>query len=185
MPSRLRDRRAIGVVERAFDQIAGRQQVLQALLVLDADQVAAEVVGDPHGGDVHLALLEDLRVGEIGLVLGAGVEFHAAVFDPLADGGGLGVADLRRFVVEGRLAEPLLEDAGGVEQVVGNDRVEHAHAAFVEDAHDRLVALERGGELAGRARRRRRANLHFSKRHDVRRVVRACGRWRATRGAAS
>ncbi len=53
------------VVERAFDQIAGRQQVLQALLVLDADRVAAEIVGDAHGGDVHLALQQDLVVGQV------------------------------------------------------------------------------------------------------------------------
>ena len=28
---------------------------------------AAEIVGDPHGGDVHLALREDLVVGQVGL----------------------------------------------------------------------------------------------------------------------
>ena len=101
-------------------------------------------------------------VGEIGLVLRAGVEFHAAVFEPLADGGGFGVADLRRFVVEGRLAEPLLEDAGRVQQVVGDDRVEHAHAAFVEDAHDRLVALQRRGELLAELDVVGGSNLHSS-----------------------
>jgi hypothetical protein len=95
------DGRALGVVERAFDEVAGGQQVLEALLVLDADQVAAEVVGDSHGSDVHFALLEDLRVGEIVLVLGAGVKLHAVVFEPLPRGGGFGVADLRGFKVEG------------------------------------------------------------------------------------
>ena len=29
-----------------------------------------------------------------------------------------------------------------MQQFVGNDRVEHAHAAFVEDAHDELLVLE-------------------------------------------
>ena len=60
LPSAPRDRRAVGVVEHALDEVAGGQQVLQALLVLDADGVAAELVGDARGGDVHLALVEDL-----------------------------------------------------------------------------------------------------------------------------
>src|SRR5262249_19612976 len=29
-----------------------------------------------------------------------------------------------------------------MEQLIGNDRVEHAHAAFVEDTHDGLALLE-------------------------------------------
>ena len=73
-------RRTIGVVQRAFHEIAGGQQVLQSLLVLNADAVAAEVIGDAHGGDVHLALPENLRVGQIGGVVRAGVELHAALF---------------------------------------------------------------------------------------------------------
>ena len=171
------DRRPIGVVERAFDQVARRQQVLEALLILNADQVAAEVVGDSHRGDVHFALLENLLVGEIGLVLRAGVELHAAVFDPLADGAGFVVADLRRFVVQRRLAEPLLEHAGRMQQVVGNDRVEHAHAAFVEDAHDRLVALRASRRASCPSSTDSAANLALLIGHDVRLVVRACGRW--------
>jgi hypothetical protein len=58
-------RRAVGVVQRPFHQVARRQQVLQALLVLDADRRAPEVVGDPHGRDIHLALLEDLPVRQV------------------------------------------------------------------------------------------------------------------------
>ena len=47
-------RRAVAVVERALDQVAGRQQVLQPLLILNADRVAAEVIGEAHRRDVHL-----------------------------------------------------------------------------------------------------------------------------------
>ena len=72
---------------------------------------AAEIVGDPHGGDVHLALRENLLVGQVGLCVRAGDELHALVFHPLADGPGLVVADLRGFVIQGRLAEPFLVHA--------------------------------------------------------------------------
>ena len=148
------DRRAIGIVERALDQVAGRQQIFQSLLILDADEVAAKVVGQPHGGDVHLALQENLLVGEIGIVLRAGVEPHAALFHPLAHRGGFVVADLRRFVIQRRLAEPFLEHAGAMQQVVGHDGVEHAHAAFVEHAHDGFFAEQLFGEpLAQRSGR--------------------------------
>ena len=64
------DRRAIGIVQRSLDQVGCRQQILQSLLVLDADRVAAEIVGDPQGRDVHLALLVDLVVGQIGFFIG-------------------------------------------------------------------------------------------------------------------
>ena len=40
------------------------------------------------------------------------------------------------------LAEALLVDPGRVEQLVVDDRVVHPHAAFVEDADDRLLALQ-------------------------------------------
>ena len=59
------DGRTLGVVQRPFHQIAGGHQILQALLVLDADQIAAEIIGDAQGGDVHLALQEDLVVGQV------------------------------------------------------------------------------------------------------------------------
>ena len=53
--------------------------------------------------------------------------------------GGLVVGDLRGFEIERRLAEPFLEDTGRVQQMIGNDRVEHAHATFVEDAQNGLL----------------------------------------------
>ena len=60
---------------------------------------------------------------------------------------GLVVADLHRFVIKRRLAEAFLEYARAMQQVVGHDRVEHSHAAFVEHAHDGLLANQLLGEL--------------------------------------
>ena len=59
----------VDVVQQAFDQIARRRQILQPLLVLNADRVAAELIRDPHGGDIHLALLQRLRLGQLGLLI--------------------------------------------------------------------------------------------------------------------
>ena len=115
--------------------------------------VAAEVVGDPHGGDVHLALLQDLLVGQIRCGVGPGGT--SCPRSPSTGGRRRASSslDLRRFVVQGRLAEAFLEHAGRMEQVVGDDRVEHAHAAFVEHAHDRLVAAQTSRQAELRPRR--------------------------------
>ena len=61
----------------------------------------------------------------------------------------VGVADLRSFVIQGRLAEAFLEDAGGVQQLVGDDGIEHAHATLVEDAHDGFFVLQLLGQRVG------------------------------------
>ena len=88
---------------------------------------------------------------------------------------GFVVADLRRLVVQRRLAEPLLEHAGRVEQVVGNDRVEHAHAAFVEHAHDRLVAAQLRRPAPRPSFALGGGDLHVRQRRDVvDRVLDAC-----------
>ncbi len=130
---------AVGVVERSFHKVTGGEQILEPLLILDSDGRTAEVVGDAEGGDVHFALQLDLLVGQVGGVRRAGDEFHASLFHPLANGGSLRVAHLQRLVVESRLAEPFLEAAGGVQQVVRDNGVEHPHAPFVEDAEDGLL----------------------------------------------
>jgi len=52
------------------------------LLVLDANGVAAEVMRDADGGNVHLALGEDLLFCEVGGVVRAKVELHAFVLQP-------------------------------------------------------------------------------------------------------
>ena len=46
------------------------------------------------------------------------------------------------------LAETLFENARAVQQLVRDDRVEHAHAAFVEHAHDGLLLAEAAGGTA-------------------------------------
>ena len=116
------------VVEEAFDEVGGYGHVLETLLVLDADGVAAEVVGDADGG-------------EFGLGVGTEVEVDAFVYEPLVYGLRFGVADCAHFGDECGLAEALFIDAGGVEELVVDDGVVHAHAALVEDAEDGLAVL--------------------------------------------
>ena len=108
--------------------------------------MASEIVGQADRGDVHLALLEDLFVGQILGRVWPGDELHPARFHPMANGARLVVGHAQCFVVQGRLAEPFLEYAGGVQQVIGNDRVEHAHAALVEHAHDGSFAPQLLGQ---------------------------------------
>ena len=91
------DRRAVDIVQQALDQVGSGGDVLEALLILDADGVAAEVIGDAQGGDVHLALLENLRIGQVGLFGGAGDEGHAALIEPGADFRRFGVGDVRAW----------------------------------------------------------------------------------------
>ena len=69
---RARHRRTVHIIQQALGQVRRRRQVLQALLILDADGVAAEIVGDAQRGDVHLALFENLGVGQVGFGVAAG-----------------------------------------------------------------------------------------------------------------
>jgi hypothetical protein len=118
----------------------------KSLLILNADGVAAELVGDAQGGDVHAALVENLRVGQIGGFVGRSRNFIPLRIQP--------VANLLRFrrvtsriaAYQRGLAEPLLVDAGGIHQRVFDDGVHHAHAAFVEDAEQRLLAEQFFGQ---------------------------------------
>jgi len=64
------DRGPFDVVEQALREVARGHGVLEALLVLDADPVEAEVVGDPQGGDVHLELAEQLGLSQLGVIVG-------------------------------------------------------------------------------------------------------------------
>ena len=77
------DRRTVVVVEHALDEVGGRHQVLQALLVLDADRFAAELIGDARGGDIHPALAEHLIERQLGLGVLAEVEGHALLDQPI------------------------------------------------------------------------------------------------------
>ena len=140
--------RSLDVVEQALREVTRGNGVLEALLILDAHRVEAEVVRDAQRRDVHPELAEQLRVGQLGCLLGAGVECHPRPVEPVthplrlvrADGGHLGD--------QGALGQPFLVDTDRVEDLVVEDGVVHAHAALVEDPDDRLVALELGGERA-------------------------------------
>src|ERR1035437_6220087 len=140
--------RSRGIVEQAFREVRSRYHVLEALLVLDADGVAAEGLGHPDRGDVHLQLRRDLPFGELGGFVGAELELHAAQEQPVERGHRLRVLDLEHGRIQGRLAQALLEEAARVEQLVVEEGVVHAHAAFVEDAQDRRRLHEVGGKLA-------------------------------------
>ena len=163
--------RTIAVVQRALREIARGQQIFQALLILNADAVTAEVVGEAHGGHVGLALPEHLALGEITGFVATKIEHHALLLEPCETFARVVIADLRGLVVKRGLAEAFLEDARGVEQIVGNDRVEHAHATFVEHAHDGLVPLQRGGEGFAKFLRAH-INFHLRQRCDVIGLVR-------------
>ena len=101
VPSALANRRAIDVVESPFDQIAGRRQVLQALLVLNADRLAAEFIGDAQGSDIHPALLKHLVFGEVVFFAVTEMKIHALGFKPIVNRPGIAVADLGHRVVKG------------------------------------------------------------------------------------
>ena len=88
--------------------------------------------------------------------------FMPLVEQPLVDRARLGFAHLGGGVVEGRLGQPLLVHAGREEQFVGNDRVVHAHAALVEDAHDRLAARSSAAICPGRCAAPSRARAAFA-----------------------
>ncbi len=164
------DRRAVVVVEHALGEVGGGHQVLQALLVLDADHVAAESLRDAGGGDVHAALVEDLIEGEIGLRVVAEMEGHALLDQPVVDRARLGVGNLARGGVERGLRQALLEHAEREQKLVGDDGVVHPHAAFVEDAHDRTgVAKVWATSLRDRAGLVRRRGRNEGV--DVRQVV--------------
>ena len=164
------DGRAPRVVEHSLDEVARRQQVLEPLLVLDADAVAAEAVGDAQCRDIHPALQEHLLPCQVASLVAAEVEPHARLLEPAKDRSRLALGDLHGLVVERALAESLLEDARRVEEAVGNDRVEHPHAALVEHAHERLATAQVGGEFHAHLLQRLR-DAHRGDRHDVTRVV--------------
>ena len=78
----------------------------------------------------------DLILGQFGFLVRAPFESHAFLQQPSKHVPCFGVADLLHRGKERGLAEAFLENAGGMEQFIGNNGVEHAHAAFVKHAHD-------------------------------------------------
>ncbi len=77
------------------------------------------------------------------------MELEALLLIPVEHGLRVFVGNLGRAVVEGGLGETLFVNAGLEEELVGDDRVIHAHAAFVENAHDGLLHAQLVGELLG------------------------------------
>jgi hypothetical protein len=112
---RILHRRPVGTVESALDEIRGGEQILQTLLVLDTNGVAAEFVGDATGGDVGLALPEHLVLGQLGGLVFAKMKFESLGEIPFVNGARLFVANLGGAIVERSLREALLVDAGFTE----------------------------------------------------------------------
>ncbi len=160
------DRRALGVVQRTFHEIAGRHQVLQALLILNSDRIAAKIVSDPHRGNVHFALFQYLIVGQITSMVGPRDEREPSLFHPLPHCFRFTVFDLSRLVIEGRLTEPLFEHSCGIQQTIGNDGIEHSHTTFVENSHNCFLRKQVFGKLDAQFPRFGR-NLHLQKGLDV------------------
>ena len=79
------------------------------------------------------------------------LELHAARQQPIVHGARLGIGHGPHLGIQRRLAQALLVDAQREEQLVGDDGVVHAHAAFVEDAHDGALLHELLGELDRRS----------------------------------
>ena len=140
------DRRALDVVHQALGQVGRGGEVLEALLVLDAHRVEAEVVGDAQRGDVHLVLPAQLGGRELRGLVGAEPERHARVLEPRLHLVGLGVGHALHLGPQRGLRQALLVDADPVEELVVEDRVVHAHAALVEHADDGLLGQQLGGQ---------------------------------------
>ena len=70
------DRRPLRIVEHPLDEVAGREEILEALLILDADEVAAEAFREAERGDVHPALRQHLGAGQVGGLILPEVERH-------------------------------------------------------------------------------------------------------------
>src|ERR1700730_3550884 len=68
------------VIQNAFYQIGGGRQILEALLVLNSDCRTTKLVCDPNRSQVHLALLQDLVLGQIVFFVTSETEFHPSIF---------------------------------------------------------------------------------------------------------
>ena len=104
--------RPIHVIQQSLHQVARRREVLQPLLILNADRRATEFIRQTRRGDVHLALLQRLRFGQFRFFVFAPTEGHALLDQPIEHRSGFLVADLLHRRKQRGLAEPLLKDAG-------------------------------------------------------------------------
>jgi hypothetical protein len=145
------DRRSLAVVEQGLGEVGRREHVGEPQLVLDADEVAAVAVRHAGGSCIHAQLQQDLALGELGLLVVSELEAHAAIGQPGQRRPCLVLGRPHGLGVQRRLGQPLLEDSEPEEQLVGDDRVVHPHAALVEDAHDRPAVAQGRAQLLGEA----------------------------------
>src|SRR4051812_32837975 len=89
----------IAVVQGALNQIAGGQQILQSLLILYANGIAAKVIGQPKRRHIHLALEAHLIAREISGLICPEVKLHAALLQSAEYLVGFGIAGLDGLVV--------------------------------------------------------------------------------------
>ena len=74
--------RPVAVIQQPLSQIRCRNQIFQALLILNTNHVATEVIRYAERRDIHSALVENLIVGEIGLRIWTGKELHPLRVQP-------------------------------------------------------------------------------------------------------
>src|SRR5262249_51546706 len=114
--ARALNRGTVDIVEQAFDQVAGRSEVLQTLLVLNADRRTTKFIREANGGDIHFALLQRLCLGQLSFLVGAPLKCHSFFEQPIENRPGVGVADLLHGSIEGGLAQALFEYACGMQE---------------------------------------------------------------------
>jgi hypothetical protein len=100
---------------------------------LDANQVALKVESHASCGNVHFALAEDLLFGEISVGILSNDELDAFLLIPSSHGLGFCVRHLSHRSQQCRLAQSFFVDANGIQQLIIEEGIVHAHAAFVED----------------------------------------------------
>ena len=140
------NRRALVIVEQPLGQIRSGQKILEPLLILDADRLATKPLREARGGDIHPALIKHLAQGQLGRLVLAQMKGKAGGADPVVNGAGLGLGHLGGFVIEGGLRQTFLEHPKREQKFIRNDGVIHAHAAFVENAHDGAPVTQIGGD---------------------------------------
>src|SRR5271157_6592733 len=148
--ARLANRRPVHIVQESFRKIGSCREVLESLLILDADGGTSKIVGDSQRGDVHAALIEYLIIGQLCGRISAGVKLHALVIQPTADALRLLLRHSLHLRIQRGLAESLLKQSNRVEYLVGNNGVVHPHAAFIEYAQDGAFLQDRGCHVAAR-----------------------------------
>ena len=120
------------------------------MLILNANRRAAKFIGDAHRSNVHFALLQGLRFGQLRLLMRPPIEGHALLDQPRQNRARLFIRDAQHGRIKGGLAQALFENPRRMQQLIGDDGVEHPHAAFVEHAHDRLAFSKAPGEIGER-----------------------------------